>query len=324
MPNESLNLQPQFDQNSLESVEPLKLLAEETPEEYFARVRVFLWEKAPSIAPQAELGFNIFQDYKCSAYFAKCLSYLSENENSIQMDKKFSDVKNAETLKDVKEYFNFTRQSPKETETGTSYIHTNVNRSFYGPASSMGIPYAQSLFCVSGEKKQIGAYISGKLAGKNIALFGGGRSVNDLITDPDFKPERLVNIDPYIPEEPIEKGKNYPYMSAPIEAQDSVGLKDFMTRNNIRPFDEIWASNSVPMYLYYPEQVIGLFTSLKESLAEGGTARITPIKMRDIGSNDGRNEFLSQVKALSDSPDFNIYLSGDGKHGTLFIRKLKK
>jgi hypothetical protein len=109
-----------------------------------------------------------------------------------------------------------------------------------------------------------------------------------------------------------------------INAEDSGAVTYAMKERQIDGFDEIWASYSVPYYLGSPDQIKGLFTTIKSMLLEGGTARITPLKIKDSDTNDGVDELINQVKIILDSSEYNAYFVDHPLGGTLFIKKLNK
>ena len=60
----------------------------------------------------------------------------------------------------------------------------------------------------------------------------------------------------------------------PIRVDDTEILQQELQVRDLGPFDEMWASFSVPYYLNTPEGFEGMFETITNNLAEGGIARI--------------------------------------------------
>jgi hypothetical protein len=314
------------DSLDFETLELLPLLPEEQPEEYLDRVRELCFRDAygdwGDISGR-DRGLNIVDLPKYSGFFKKSLLFISQQ--NFPSTSKFSYKKNQKTLEAIKDFFSFNTRKVRESNGFISYDHTNITRPFFGQTARRvdDIPYSQSLFLVSGSREFVSEYVHTRIDDKNIALLGGGNSVDDLLSDETIHPKVVVNIDPYITSERSDKGKNYPYVSLPIRAEDSRGVLSVMQERHIDGFDEVWASYSVPYYLGTPDQIKSFFVTIKLILKEGGIARITPLKISDNGSNDGYNEFINQIESLFDSSEYNLYFSGRGTGGTLFIKRLE-
>lgn len=308
---------------TFEEGEKLSPLVDERPEEYLSRITQLIYKKkyGGNRTFIFDKGMNIHSDSEYSDYVTKALKLIDIG----QKKEKFSDEKNQKTLAEIEKSLTQATNKAKIDESDqATFSHTNQQRSFFGKATKTdNIPYSHSLFGIGLNSLEAVNYLQGKVKDKTIYLLGGGDSLRDLITSPDLAPKQVVNIDPYVGTESIEKGKNGNYMSFGVEAQNPNAVKETLDAHNIEPADEIWASYSVPYYLSTPEDINGLFQTIKQSLAENGTARITPLALQGgDGFEKAKEELMNQVQSLMSSQDYNVYLTTGSAGGTLFIERL--
>jgi len=194
---------------------------------------------------------------------------------------------------------------------------TNQERSFF-PAQFKkdSFPYSLSLFEVTNiNSPEAKEYLKRKLDNKKICLLGGGKSMQDLIESDLVKPEIVVNIDPFLDKEGINRNTNNNYRSLEVKADDP-DLPDRLNKEGLSMFDEIWASYSVPFYNTNKEQIDNLFNNIDKILSEGGNCRITPL---DTQNKECVAEINRKLKEMNDMDKYNFYLLDD----TLIIHKLK-
>ncbi len=194
---------------------------------------------------------------------------------------------------------------------------TNQVRSFFpSQFKKDSFPYALSLFEVpninSPEAKE---YLKRKLDNKRVCLLGGGKSMQDLIESDFVKPEIVVNVDPFLDKEEINKNINNNYRSLEIRSDDP-DLFNRLSREGLDKFDEIWASYSVPFYNTTKEQIENLFNNIDKILSEGGNCRITPLNTQN---EECVAEINRKLKEMNDMGKYNFDLLDD----TLIIHKLK-
>lgn len=312
---------------------------EETPEEYISR----------SMKNVVDENLNKNQDFNNlnrlvkKAYYGNHANqeiekFFSNKENSIKIkdvltkleindDAKFSEDKNNEIfLKLDKKITSSSKDSGMggNNEKIDYYANTNQTREFfsygrkhdaYSYSSMMyGLP---ENFINTEEGKE---YLHNKIDDKTIFLFGGGDSIKDLLKSEEFKPKEVINFDPFIKEEAVDKNPNGIYKSLMISASDE------KIRNMELPkADEVWATYSVPFYLDSKEDIKGLITNMSSVLKEGGNARFSPIAVQSI-EKDGENfesrkeALMDSIKHLIDSSEYNVSIFND----TLKIHKIKK
>ncbi len=197
------------------------------------------------------------------------------------------------------------------------YENTNQYRNFFPDNFKKdGIPYAISLFGVGLQNSvEVEKYFKLKLDNKNICLLGGGQSCQDLVKSNLVKPKAIINIDPYIAQENIDRSSAGSYTSFNLKADDP-SLEDHLKEIGISKFDEIWASYSVPFYNKNPKEIMNLFSNIKSLLSENGNCRITPLSIQE----GCKEVFLDEIKKIKDSGEFNIHLMDDA----LIIHRIKK
>jgi hypothetical protein len=197
------------------------------------------------------------------------------------------------------------------------FSETNQGRSFFpSHYKKDGIYYSGSLFNVHSNSPEAREYLKKKLDGKVVYLLGGGKSANDLLQDTQINPKQIVNIDPFISEEDIERNKKGLYKSI-SERADSKNLMEEIDSKKIELADEIWASYSVPFYNESAEEIDNLFSNIKGLLKEGGNCRITPISTQN---EQAKQAMLYNLKQVVDSKEYNIHADKN----TLIIHKLEK
>lgn len=134
--------------------------------------------------------------------------------------------------------------------------------------------------------------------------------------DTQINPKQVVNIDPFISEENIERNKKGFYRSI-TERADSKNLMEEVNSKKIELADEIWASYSVPYYNESQEEIDNLISNIKGLLKEGGNCRITPISTQN---EQAKQAIMNNLKQVIDSKEYNIHADKN----TLIIHKLKK
>ncbi len=194
---------------------------------------------------------------------------------------------------------------------------TNQVRSFFPiQFKKDSFPYSLSLFEVTNiNSPEAKEYLKRKLDNKKICLLGGGKSMQDLIESDLVNPEIVVNVDPFLDKEEINKNIKNNYRSLEIRANDP-GLSDVLSKEGLDTFDEIWASYSVPFYNTTKEQIDNLFDNIDKILSEGGNCRITPLNTQN---EECVVEINIKLKEMNDKGKYNFYLLDD----TLIIHKLK-
>lgn len=323
-----------------ESMEPLALYEGEQPEEYLMRTYEFLLDDAEREGKAVGLvkGLNLVEmNPKYQTFYGRTLAHLQDAQENEHYKAatliKFDDERNKAEFEKIRSSLTFSRNYGKIDEDGAvTYDHTNQDRNFFGRAKGIdNIPYAQSLFSVASQTPEALAYIKRELDGKSILLLGGGHSAEDLIFGTyslseslPIIPKSVVNADPYIKSEKIDKGRAHPYSSVSIRADDAEIMKAELQERGLGPFDEMWASFSVPYYLNTPQEIEGMFDTITANLAEGGIARIFPFSIgEEDDSMDCYEEVMSQIQNLMKSQDFNVYMTHNAAGATLYVRKIK-
>ncbi len=194
---------------------------------------------------------------------------------------------------------------------------TNQERSFFpSQFKKDSFPYSLSLFEVTNiNSPEAKEYLKRKLSDKRICLLGGGKSMQDLIESDLIKPEIIVNVDPFLDKEEINKNINNNYRSLEVKADDP-DLPGRLSREGLNKFDEIWASYSVPFYNTTKEQIDNLFNNIDQMLSEGGNCRITPLDTQNEECVFEINKKLAEMNIMD---KYNFDLLDD----TLIIHKLK-
>lgn len=167
-----------------------------------------------------------------------------------------------------------------------------------------------------------------RINGKNIVLLGGGNSIMDLLTQATFTPKSVINIDPYLTTEPIDKNTRGLYYSIPIAAENPEMVSEFKKVSPVLA-DEIWATYSVPCYLETREDIFALFQNIDGLLAKNGTARIYPLSLANF-THEAGNVFNAEGYRERESAwiDALIPLLETGKYnlnvfnGVMHLQKL--
>lgn len=317
---------PEDPHDQLESrsgLQPPPWLPEERPEEYLGRATNLLYKNKYGENARLffEKGANIQDTPENQQFMDAVIDRVRERAGLPK--EKFSKEKNQKTVETVERVL--ATASNKGKEGDDPYAHTNRTRTFHGRANSTdNIPYSHSLFGVGSNSPKARDYLKSLTKDKTVYLLGGGDSVEDLISSHLEAPARVVNIDPYLQSESVLKGKKGNYESFGVKAEDSLGVRAALGQKQIPKADEIWASYSVPFYLDSSEQIRGLFSTIRQSLAENGVARITPIVMQEGAFPVGKAEFMQQIRDLADSPEFNVYVAESPAGATLFIERISK
>lgn len=166
-------------------------------------------------------------------------------------------------------------------------------------------------------------YFHSLLDNKNIYLFGGGDSVNDLLASEKYKPKNIINVDPHLKFENISKNKRNAYESISISAADK-NLQTEIILKGLPHADEIWANYSVPCYLQSYSEIKNLIENIDSLLAINGIARIHPISIHyniESGEDDPNQKieaFIESIKKLMRKGNFNISIF----ENTLIIKKM--
>lgn len=167
-----------------------------------------------------------------------------------------------------------------------------------------------------------------RINGKNIYLLGGGNSVMDFLTEKKFTPKQVINIDPYLTEESIDKNVRNIYQSIPLPAESDLLIPELKNRS-LPKADEIWATYSVPCYLETGEAIRSLFKNIDALLAENGIARIGSIDLanfswesEEVFSADSwsvrEKALIDSMQGLVQTGNYNL----DIIDGTLHLQKI--
>lgn len=329
-----------LESSNLKIVEPIP---EETSEEYISRSMKMIVENAiHNDFNTSNTPILIKKGYYGKASNSSISDFFYHKENTSQIkdlllklelnnNKKFSKEKNELVFDKLnKKIWNSSRDSASgDTDNKIDYYsNTNQARDFFSygrkfdahsySAMMFGLP---ENFINTTEGKE---YIHEKIDNKTIFLFGGGDSIKDLLKSEEFIPKKVVNFDPFVKEETIDKNTNRIYESQMISASDKK-IREMIDKNEIPKADEVWATYSVPFYLDSSEDIKELITNMSSVLSEGGNARISPIAVQSI-EKDGENfetrkqALVDSIKNLLDNPDYNVSVFND----TLKIHKIKK
>jgi hypothetical protein len=266
-----------------------------------------------------------FRDENNSRKFIEILTNIEKNN-----DIKFSDIKNKKTAKILKSTAsNSYKLSPIFDENKISfYGTTNQSRKFFSHGTVYdSYSYVSMMFNLpeSFAKTESGnKYIHSVIDGKDIALLGGGHSLDDLILSNNLRPKKVFNFDPYLESEDIPKNTNNNYESIPISTS-SQKLEELLKNGELERVDEIWATYSVPYYLNTKEEIKQLISNIMLMLNEGGNARISPISFQSF--DDGkdnyrtrRDTFLTEIDSLLNDDNYNVSVFNE----TLKIHKIKR
>lgn len=219
-----------------------------------------------------------------------------------------------EGAKDKTEYFEQTIRDRKLKKTEDRYEALLYN--MFGVAN--GYPY-----------EEVEPIFKHRINGKTIVLLGGGDSLMDLLTESEFTPKAVVNVDPYLQEEAIQKNTRGIYQSIPMKAEDDA-LNEELAKREIAQIEEIWASYSVPCYLEKVEEIKKLFVNIDKILSVGGFFRIYPLAVanfyldsREAFKNTDKysereDAWVESVKKLVQTGRYNLEVYD----GVMSLRKL--
>lgn len=209
--------------------------------------------------------------------------------NKFSLEKKYQE-KNSEIIEKLR-HVNFKSGRVRESFDAPEkyFSQTNQSRNFFPETKRSRIgkdnfSTAELLFAVYNTKSpQAINYLKESLDNKVICLLGGGDSVQDLLNS-ELKPKSIINIDPYIKKEKIEKIKDsasIPYEHLSISADDKA-IGQLVEDGKIPKIDEIWASYSVPFYLRTQEEIAHLIKNIDSLLKVGGKCHIAPYNKMQI------------------------------------------
>jgi hypothetical protein len=212
-----------------------------------------------------------------------------------------------------------------------SYFNKTIrNRSFH--RKSYGRISMYDIFGVPDTYKfdKVGPLFERRINDKTIIVLGGGNSMNDFLSTKKFHPKKIVNVDPYIKKEKINKNKRGIYESFSLGAESEFLVSE-LENSSIQKVDEIWASYSVPFYLETAEAIHSMFKNMDALLSEGGVLRITPLYLSEFSTeskeifgvadsfDERKRAFIGAVKQLLDTGKYNLYVLSRGMH----LEKLK-
>ena len=272
-------------------------------------------------ANQAIVGF--FKEENNVNKFTNIFSELDKNN-----DKKYSIQKNKEVENVLLKKISSSNRSfgqGEDHEKVDYYANTNQTREFFSQGRKHdSLPYSLMMFGLPEEftKTEEGRkYVHEIIDEKVIFLFGGGDSIKDLLVSEEYHPEKVINFDPFVKSETIDKNKNGIYESLSISASDE-NITSMVEKNELPKADEVWATYSVPFYLDSPKEIESLINNMSSVLKEGGNARISPISVQNDGDlfEERKQVLVSSIQDLIKSDDFNVSIFGN----TLKIHRIKK
>jgi len=234
---------------------------------------------------------------------------------------------NAAVIKSIEQSIKY-HQAPIRNDLNNSFAFdkTQRNRKFFeiqpGKGDAKRETYWNTLFFPY-NTKATRAFAKEFFDDKIIVLLGGGRSrIKEELKENKISPREVVNIDPFV-ENPESEADTVISISASDEH-----LIDKMREYGIEKADEIWAEFSVPAYIDSPKEIQQLIQNIDQLLAEDGSARIWPIKVKESGDESDslarKTAFIESLKNLNiktNKYEFILYEAA-GRHG-LIIHKLK-
>lgn len=312
-----------------------KLQPSESEEDYLHRLNVSINEinRKDDKFLKSKRGSNIFiltkKDYykefnkeEFNASYQKAFSNLLKsdlNKNKLNKEKNNKILSELEFNGSARAYNdNMPGSYIKDDYDSISYFNkTNQGRLFFpSQFKKDSFPYLLSLFEVTNiNSPEAKEYLKIKLDNKRICLLGGGKSMQDLIESDLVKPEIIVNVDPFLDKEEINRNRKNNYRSLEVKADDP-NLSNILNKEGINTFDEIWASYSVPFYNTTKEQINNLFDNIDKILSEGGNCRITPL---DTQNQECVAEIYKKIEEMNGTDRYNFDLLDD----TLIIHKLR-
>ncbi|MEA1962860.1 MAG: hypothetical protein U9M94_01320 [Patescibacteria group bacterium] len=201
-----------------------------------------------------------------------------------------------------------------------SFDTTQRSRKFFeiqpGKGSAKRETYWNTLFFQYNTEETRGL-AKGMLNGKEIILFGGGRSkLKKELEEYDIHPAHILNIDPFV-ENPEKDADHVISLNA---------CSDNLIESLNISADEIWAEYSVPSYVGDPQEIKQLIFNIDGLLKQGGTARIWPL---DVGRGTSDEQFEACKTALAESIrticsdnkyEVSLYKSA-GRNGLILYKK---
>lgn len=318
-----------------------KPIPEESAEEYIYRVRgefvkfCFPDQETPSYDNWLLCEANFSLNKEISVNLFKNLEFIKSNNKKQSVEKDFAvldkideylgasvGIRDVNKKDDIYELSKFFKDTIRSRSFFTKKIPDDYRKIVVHGYSFMmfGLPEKMS------KTPEASKYLHSLLDKKNIYFLGGGDSGNDLIYDKEYKPNMVVNIDPYIIEENLDKNNKSGgiYRSVPVSVASPELIK-VISEEKLPKADEIWASYSVPYYLNSSKEISDLIKNISLLLAENGNAHIYPISVsetEDRGENffSRKEALISAVKDLMATGEFNITMVNRGLH----IHKLKK
>ncbi len=319
-------------------------LAGETSEEYLSRTML----NVVDFYTKRSNSYNLYERVLKKNYYGRhadhsMADFFSHKINSQKLkdklfeldnleDKKFSDVKNRKIFDRLK--ISIRGANRDVLDSGKSefmmgyFDNTNQRRDFFNTNRGKDAhSYVSMMFALPEafvDTKEGQEYIHSLIDDKVIFLFGGGDSIRDLLKSEEFKPKEVINFDPFIKDETIDKNPNGIYRSFMISATDPK-IREMVDKNEIPNADEVWATYSVPFYLDSSEEIKELINSMSLVLKEGGNARISPIAVQSKEKNGEtletrRRALIDSIKNLLDNQNYNVTIYNE----TLKIHKIKK
>ncbi len=337
---------------SMESFVLPQIKPEEQVEEYVVRVTKEneRYRKGSGISLSKAMNDQALPEVR--PYIVESLALVKATAEQA-VKEKFSVIKRQEVITAIENAIKFALNEPKIIDGGLpSFSHTKINRWFGDAAKSTdNVPYSQLLFGLFYDQgfdfsPEVHAYFKEILDGKNVLLLGGGDSVHDLVAGLSqddveaINPKRIISTDSMagfeqVKLEPLVQAvlDEGSYVRKQAHAEKSEEVAAVLASVGLeKGADEIWASFSVPYYLETPKQLKGLFTTIRNNLAKGGTARIAPIAFqvsndrlmnRPEEVDEMKKTLLDEVSSLSEDPEFNVYVFSSGVGSTLVIKRLK-
>ena len=332
-----------------------KPLQDESPEEYLFRIRKeYKEEKFPEPESRSTTTFNdqlsrikIRDDSSLAKRkdilprLFQNINWLKENEKRQSPSKDLAVMDNLQiSIKNTKEgtytgnsndkdgvasFFNKTRKT--RNFFSKKYYENSDERNMYELPQESSNGYVNPMFGIPEElvaTLEAQEYLHSIIDNKNIYFFGGGSSALDLIENLEYKPKNIVNLDPYVKSETVDKNTSGAYISLPVSIA-SPDLNNQLAKEGLPQADQILSLFTAPYYLNSSKEILDLMKNINLLLAPGGEAHIYPVSVSGTENNDDnfltrKNALLDGVRELMNSSELNISFANGGLH----IHKLKK
>lgn len=330
---------PNITEDSLEGKEQLNfdfiVHASETPEDFLCRLdksinKINKNKEAQGRTRGSGIDIlqkkNYFADFnkeEYNPYYQKAFEILLNHnfgKDTLNLEKNNKVLQEIKFTKSTRDYND---EMPggyvKDAHNSIKYFNnTNQQRTFFPVEFKKdSYPYSLSLFEVSNiNSNEAKEYLRNKLNDKRICLLGGGKSMQDLLESDFIKPKEIINIDPFLDSEEINRNVNKNYKSLDLKADDALLVRKIEENSKEGKFDEIWASYSVPFYNTNVAQIDNLFNNIDSMLLQGGNCRITPLCAQN---EECISKIMDKLKEMNESKEYNFDLLGD----TLLIHKIK-